>query len=175
MSAYLATVRRLNHLAAVVRGRAHHPQRYMIETLAGALEDAAIAIQSFPVDEPGQLPQPAVDALREATELLTENDFMIPAAIVGYATAPVTGSTPQMEPLNAVSLQLARQDADLRARRMALIEHGHLNSRDEAVLNAALTGLLVLHRKHERLAAAVAVDNDRPNNRGKAPADLTAH
>lgn len=172
MSAYLATVRRLNHLAAVVRGRAYHPQRYMIETLAGAIEDAAIAIQSFPVDEPGELPQGAIDALREATDLLTQNDFMIPAAIVGYAIAPVTGVMPQMEPLKAVSLQLARQDADLRARRVALIEHGHLNSRDEEVLTAALTGLVALHRQHERLAAAVAVDNDRPCNRGKAPADL---
>ncbi|WP_019061739.1 hypothetical protein [Streptomyces prunicolor] len=172
MSAYLATARRLNHLAAVVRGRAHHPQRYMIETLAGAIEDAAIAIQSYPVDEPGQLPQPAVDALREAAELLTQNDFMTPAVIVGYATAPVTGETPTMQPLNAVSMQLAREDADLRARRIALIEHGHLNSRDDEVLNAALTGLIALHRKHERLAAAVAVDNNRPCNRGKAPADL---
>ncbi|MEU1180597.1 hypothetical protein ABZ464_23645 [Streptomyces sp. NPDC005820] len=172
MSAYLATVRRLNHLAAVVRGRAHHPQRYMIETLAGAIEDAAIAIQTFPVDEPGQLPQGATDALREATDLLTQNDFMIPAAIIGYATAPVTGEMPQMEPLQAVSIRLARQDVDLRARRFALVEHGHLNSRDEEVLNAALTGLVALHRQHERLAAAVAVDNDRPCNRGKAPAHL---
>ncbi|MGW4731794.1 hypothetical protein ACWEQC_21970 [Streptomyces shenzhenensis] len=172
MSAYLATVRRLNHLAAVVRGRAYHPQRYMIETLAGAIEDAAIGIQTFPVDEPGQLPQGATDALREATDLLTQNDFMIPAAIIGYATAPVTGVMPKMEPLQAVSIQLARQDADLRARRIAIVEHGHLNSRDEEVLNAALTGLIALHRKHERLAAAVAVDNDRPCNQGKAPADL---
>lgn len=174
-SPQVATVRRLMHLAAVVRGRAYHPKRYMIETLAGAIEDAAIAIQSDPVDESGQLPQPTLDALREATDLLTQHDFMIPAAIVGYATAPVTGVMPQMEPLRAVCLQLARQDADLRARRIALIEHGHLNSRDEEVLHAALTGLIGLHRKHERLAAAVAVDNDRPCNRGKAPADLTSH
>ncbi|WP_086859795.1 hypothetical protein [Streptomyces milbemycinicus] len=174
MSAYLAAVRRLNHLAAVVRGRAYHPQRYMIETLAGAIEDAAIAIQTFPVDEPGQLPQGATDALREAADLLTQHDFMIPAAILGYATAPVTGQLPKMEPLKAVSVQLARQDADLRARRFAIVEHGHLNSRDDEVLTAALTGLIALHRKHERLAAAIAVDNDRPCNRGKAPADLAA-
>jgi hypothetical protein len=77
-----------------------------------------------------------------------------------------------MEPLNAVSLQLAREDADLRARRFALIEHGHLNARSDEVLNAALTGLIALHRKHERLAATVAADNDRPCNHGKAPADL---
>ncbi|MFF5668842.1 hypothetical protein ACFY8S_01680 [Streptomyces hygroscopicus] len=174
MSAYLDTVRRLNRLAAVVRGRAYHPQRFMIETLAGAIEDAAIAIQSAPVDEPGQLPQPAVDALREASDLLTQHDFMIPAAIIGYATAPVTGQLPEMEPLQAVSIQLARQDADLRARRFAIVEHGHLKARDEDVLNAALIGLIVLHRKHERLAAAVALDNERPCNRGKAPANLAA-
>ncbi|MER6632240.1 hypothetical protein ABT301_29170 [Streptomyces sp. NPDC000987] len=172
MSAHLATANRLMHLAAVVRGRAHHPQRFMVETLAGAIEDAAIAIRQTPVDEPDQLPQAATDVLREATGLLTEHDFMIPAVIIGYATAPVTGVLPQMEPLQAVSVQLARQDADLRARRTALVEHGHLNARDEEVLDAALTGLIVLHRKHERLAAAVAVDNDRPCNRGKAPADL---
>ncbi|PWI05495.1 hypothetical protein DIZ27_38855 [Streptomyces sp. NWU339] len=173
MSAYLATVRRLRSLATVVRGRAYHPQRYMIETLAGAIEDAAIAIQSSPVDEPGQLPLAAIGNLREATDLLTQHDFMIPAAILGYATAPIAGVMPKMEPLQAVSVQLARQDADLRARRIAIVEHGHLNARHEDVLNAALTGLIVLHRKHDRLAAAVAVDNDRPCNRGKAPADLT--
>ncbi|MDQ0762037.1 hypothetical protein [Streptomyces canus] len=172
MSAYLATARRLNHLAAVVRGRAYHPQHFMIETVAGAIEDAAIAIQSSPVDEPGQLPQPAVDALREATDLLTQHDFMIPAVIVDYATAPVTGVMPQMEPLKAVGVRLARLDADLRARRFAIVEHGHLNSRDEEVLNAALIGLTVLHRRHERLAAEIAFDNNRPWNRGKAPADL---
>ncbi|MFE3033041.1 hypothetical protein ACFXKY_15525 [Streptomyces canus] len=172
MSAYVATARRLNHLAAVVRGRAYHPQRSMVELLAGAIEDAAIAIRSFPVDEPGQLPQGAVDALGEAAELLATHDFMIPAAILGYATAPVTGKLPEMEPLNAVGVQLARRDADLRARRFAIVEHGHLNARDDEVLTAALTGLLSLHREHQRLAAAVAVDNDRPWNRGKAAADL---
>ncbi|MEU0060516.1 hypothetical protein [Streptomyces sp. NPDC006334] len=172
MSAYLTTARRLMTLATVIRGRAHYPKRYMIETLAGVIEDAAIAIQSFPVDEPGQLPEAATASLHEATTLLTQHDFMIPAAIIGYATAPLTGVTPKLEPLRTVSVQLARQDADLRARRMALIEHGHLGSRDEDVLTAALTGLIVLHRQHERLAAAVAVDNDLPDNRGKAPVDL---
>jgi hypothetical protein len=175
MSAYLATTRRLMHLARVVRGRAYHPQRYMIETVAGAIEDAAMAVESIPVDEPGQLPQVALNMLQEATDLLTEHDFMVPAVIIRYAIAPVTGAVPAMDELGAVSVQLARQDADLRARRTALIEHGHLNSRDDEVLMAALTGLIVLHRKHERLAAAVAVDNDRPCNRGKAPADLASH
>ncbi|KUN32497.1 hypothetical protein AQJ11_02935 [Streptomyces corchorusii] len=170
MSAYLASARRLMALATVVRGRAYHPQRYMIETLAGAIEDAAIALQTCPVDEPGQIPQPAADAVREATDLLTQHDFMIPAAILGYATSPITGTVPSMQPLTAVSLQLARQDIDLRARRLAIVEHGHLNSRDDEVLGAALAGLMVLHRKHERLAAAVAADNERPCNRGKAPA-----
>lgn len=165
MSAYLATARRLMHLAKAVRGRACHPKRYLIETLAGALEDAAIAIQSTPVDEPGQLPQPAADALREATDLLTRYDLMIPAVIVGYAIQPVTGTMPRLAPLNPVSPPLARLDADLRAHHMALIELGHLNSRDDDVLDAALTALIVLHRRHGRLAAAVTADDQ-----GKAPA-----
>lgn len=102
-SVYMATARRLMNLAVVVRGRAYHPKRYMIETLAGALEDAAIVIQSTPVDEPGQLPQPAVDVLEEAQELLTGHDFMIPAAVIGYATAPITGRTPQLPPVHTGS------------------------------------------------------------------------
>ncbi|MEU2264991.1 hypothetical protein ABZ568_00755 [Streptomyces olindensis] len=171
----VAATRRLMHLARIVRGRAHHPQRFMVETLAGAIEDAADIIRDYPIPCLDEVPLAANFPLREATDLLTQHDFMIPAAILGYATAPLTGVLPQMEPLNAVSLQLARQDADLRARRMALIEHGHLNSRDEDVLDAALTGLMGLHRKHERLAATVAVDNDRPCHRGKAPADLASH
>ncbi|MFF4179675.1 hypothetical protein [Streptomyces sp. NPDC001750] len=173
MSPYVTTARRLMHLARVVRGQAHHPKRYMIETLVGAIEGAAMAMASTPVDEPGQFPQPVRDMIRDATDMLTQHDFKIPAAIIGYATAPVTGVLPTMGQLDPVSVQLARQDADLRARRATVIEHGHLNSRDDEVLTAALSGLLVLHRKHERLAAAIRVDNDRPFNRGKAPADLT--
>ncbi|MDQ0961986.1 MULTISPECIES: hypothetical protein [unclassified Streptomyces] len=173
MSAYLASARRLNHLARVVRGQAVHPQRYMIDMLAGVLEDAAMTVESVPVDELGQFPQVALDMIQETVDLLTEHDFMIPAVIVRYAVAPVTGDLPTMDELGAVSVQLARQDADLRARRFALIEHGHLNSRDDEVLTAALGGLATLHRRHERLAAAVAIDNNRPDNRGKAPADLT--
>lgn len=171
---YLATARRLMHLARVVRGQAYHPQRYMIATLAGAIEEAADIVRDYPLafGEPGELPLAATFPLREATDLLTEHDFMIPAVIIRYATAPLTGDLPKMEQLSAVSVQLARQDADLRARRAALIEHGHLKSRDDEVLLAALSGLIVLHRQHERLAAAIAVDNDRPANRGQAPADL---
>ncbi|MGW3445640.1 hypothetical protein [Streptomyces sp. NPDC001076] len=173
MTPFIATVRRLNQLAAIVRGRAYHPQRYMIETLAGAIEDAAAIVRDYPIQfAPDDICLTANFPLREATDLLTKHDFMVPAAILGYATAPLTGEMPKMEPLKAVSVQLARQDADLRSRRFAIVEHGHLNSRDDEVLNAALTGLIALHRKHERLAVAVAVDNDRPCNRGKAPADL---
>ncbi|MFJ7489718.1 hypothetical protein ACIQZB_00405 [Streptomyces sp. NPDC097727] len=174
MSPYIATVRRLAHLAHVVRVMARHPQRSVIETLAGVIEDAAMAVETVAVDEPELLPQVALDMLQEAVDLLTDHDFKIPAAIVGYAVAPVTGVLPQMDQLDAVSVQLARQDADLRARRTALIEHGHLKSLDDEVLTAALTGLIALHRKHERLAAAIRVDNDRPYNRGKAPAELAA-
>ncbi|MET7809797.1 hypothetical protein ABZT26_02920 [Streptomyces sp. NPDC005395] len=172
MSRYLATARRLMGLAAVIRGQAHHPQRSMVEALAGAVEDAAIAIQTHPVDEPGRLPQPTTDALNEAADLLAGHDFRIPAVVLGYATAPVTGDTPRMRPLDTTSTQLARQDADLRARRAAVVEHGHLNSRDEDVLHAAFTALARMHRAHDRLAAIAAADNARPANRGKAPADL---
>ncbi|WP_330435828.1 hypothetical protein OIC43_37100 [Streptomyces sp. NBC_00825] len=174
MSPYVITVRRLMHLASIVRDQAQHPQRFMTETLAGVIEDAAMAVQTVVVDEPEQLPQVALDMLQEAVDLLTDHDFRIPATIIGYTVAPVTGALPQMDQLDAVSMQLARQDADLRARRATVIEHGHLNSRDDEVLTAALTGLLVLHRSHERLAASIRVDNDRPCNRGKAPADLNA-
>ncbi len=153
MTPYTTTARRLMNLAVVVRGRAYHPKRYMIETVAGALEDAAIAIQSTPVDEPGQLPQPAVDVLEEARELLTGHDFMIPAAVIGYATAPVTGRAPQLPPVHTDSEPLARLDAELRARRLALVELGHLSSRDDDVLRAAFTALIVLHRQHDRLTA----------------------
>ncbi|WP_371099009.1 hypothetical protein [Streptomyces sanglieri] len=174
MSPYATTVRRLMLLATVVRGQAQHPQRPMTETLAGVIEDAAMAVQTVVVDEPEQLPQVALNMLQEAVDLLTDHDFRIPAAIIGYAVAPVTNTLPQMDQLGAVSVQLARQDADLRARRATVIEHGHLTSRDDEVLTAALTGLIVLHRKHERLAAAIRVDNARPCNRGKAPANLNA-
>ncbi|MGA5599588.1 hypothetical protein ACPCUF_00880 [Streptomyces griseoincarnatus] len=153
MTPYTATARRLMNLAVVVRGRAYHPKRYMIETVAGAIEDAAIAIQSTPVDEPGQLPAPAATALREAAELLTRNDFMIPTTVIGYATAPVTGRAPQLPPVHTDSEPLARLDAELRARRLALVELGHLSSRDDDVLRAAFTALIVLHRQHDRLTA----------------------
>jgi hypothetical protein len=158
MHPYLATPRRLMLLARVIQGQAHHPQRYMVETLAGILEDVAITLRATPIEDSDQLSPMARDMLQEATDLLTEHDFRVPAAIIGYATAPWTGVLPKLDPLGAVSVQLASQDADLRARRLAVIERGHLNSRDDDVLMAALSCLLDLHRKHERLAAAVAAD-----------------
>ncbi|KUN37721.1 hypothetical protein AQJ30_15670 [Streptomyces longwoodensis] len=166
MSAYLLTTRRLMTLARVVRGRAYHPHRYLIDALAGAIEDAAIALTAYPVDEPGQLPQEAADALAEATEMLTRDDFMVPVAVLGYATAPVTGALPTMRPLTTSRDQVAAADRDLRARRLALVELGHLSSRDDDVMAAAFTGLIKLHRQHDRLAAAVATDLRR---HGSAP------
>lgn len=174
LSPYIATARRLTHLANVVRDQAYHPQRRTIETLAEAIEHAADIIRDYPLQFGREIPVAATFPLREATGLLTGHDFKVPAVIIGYATAPLTTTLPTMDELGAVSVHLARQDADLRARRATVIEHGHLNSRDDEVLTAALTGLIVLHRKHERLAAAIRVDNDRPCNRGKAHADLTA-
>jgi hypothetical protein len=76
-----------------------------------------------------------------------------------------------MSPPRAVSKQLASQDLDLRARRDAILRDGHLDSGDDEIVAWALRALVVLHRKHDRLAAAVAVDNERPDNRGKAPVD----
>ncbi|MGW1659111.1 hypothetical protein [Streptomyces atratus] len=56
-------------------------QRSMTETLAGVIEDAAMAVQTVVVDEPEQLPQVALNMLQEAVDLLTDHDFRIPAAI----------------------------------------------------------------------------------------------
>ncbi|MFB0617263.1 hypothetical protein [Streptomyces sp. AGS-58] len=172
MSAYQHTARRLTHLAALVRTRAYHPQRYMVETLASAIDFTADIIRDHPLASP-ETPEvsPAAEAaLREVTDLLAQYDFMIPACIIDYATAPLTGVMPTMQPLQAINERFAQRDADLRARRTAIVEHGHLNSRDDEVLEAALDGLMILHRKHARLAGAVAADNARPCNRSKAAA-----
>ena len=117
------------------------------------------------------LPVDAILTLQELIDRLAEQDFHIPPAIVGYAVAPALGELPEMRPLQAVSKQLASQDVDLRARRDAVLRHGHLDSGDDEIAAWALRALVVLHRKHNQLAAVVTVDNDRPGNRGKAPVE----
>jgi hypothetical protein len=166
-----ATARRLELLAVILRDRAHHAGRWQVERLAGLAEEAAMASVTAARFDGQDLPIDAILTLQELIDLLAAQDFHIPPAIVGYAVAPALGELPEMSPLRAVSKQLASQDVDLRARRDAALRDGHLDSGDDEIAAWALRALVVLHRKHDRLAAAVAVDNERPDNRGKAPVD----
>lgn len=166
-----ATGRRLELLAGILRDRAHHAERWQVERLVSLAEEAAMASVTAARLEGQDLPADALITLQELIDRLREHDFHIPPVIVGYAIAPALGEDPEMEPLRAVSKQLAHQDADLRARRDAVLRHGHLDSRDDETVAWALRALVVLHRKHRQLAAAVAVDNNRPDNRGKEPVD----
>jgi hypothetical protein len=84
--------------------------------------------------------------------------------VFAYVTAPFTNRTLNLEPLDAKSTQLARQDAQLRTR-IALAEHDLATEGDPTTRYALLAVLLELHRKFIRLAATVAADNARPCNR----------
>jgi hypothetical protein len=166
-----STARRLELLAVILRDRAHHAERWQVERLVALAEEAAMATVTATRLDGQDLPTDAVLTIQELIDRLSGQDFHIPPAIVGYAVAPALGELPEMSPLRTVSKQLASQDVDLRARRDAVLRDGHLGSEDDEIVAWALRALVVLHRKHDRLAAAVAIDNERPDNGGKAPVD----
>ncbi|MEU1815172.1 hypothetical protein ABZ543_08235 [Streptomyces roseifaciens] len=168
-----AAARRLTLLAAIVRDRAHHSQPWLIDRLADLLQDAAATAPATPLENGRRLPAATLDTLQQALDLMGEQDFHLSASVLEYAVAPTLGSVPPMHPLNAVTEELALQDFDLQARRDTVLHDRHLDSDDDAMVTWALRTLALLHYRHERLAATVALDNARPCNQGKPPYHLT--
>ncbi|NDK24687.1 hypothetical protein FSY75_09400 [Streptomyces sp. TR1341] len=166
--------RRLALLAGIVQDRAHHPQPHLIDRLAGLLKSAAATAAVAPLEDGRRVPAITLDTIQEASDLMEAHDFHIPASILGYVLAPALGDVPPMKALNAVSEQLARQDFELQKRRNTVLHGDRLNSDDDETVAWALRALVTILYKHERLAAAVAVDNDRPCNRGLTPFHLIA-
>ncbi|WP_381792916.1 hypothetical protein [Streptomyces niveus] len=166
--------RRLGILAGIVQDRAHHPKPYMIDQLVDLLRSAAATAAVAPLEDGRSVPALTLDTAQEASDLMEAHDFHIPASILGYALAPALGEVPPMKALNAVAGQLARQDFELQKRRNTVLHGDRLNSDGDETVAWALRALVTIHYKHERLAAAVAVDNDRPCNRGLTPFHLIA-
>jgi hypothetical protein len=160
--------RRLALLADIVQDRAHHPQPHLIDRLVDLLSRAAATAAAAPLEYGRSIPAITLDTVQEASDLMEAHDFHIPASILGYAVAPALGEVPPMKALGAVTEQLARRDFELQKRRNTVLHGDHLNSNDDETVAWALRALVILHYKHERLAAEVAVDNARPCNRGLA-------
>lgn len=169
-----AAAERLEILAGIIRERAYHPLPHSIESLAARLEDARTALLvAAPSDGQG-IPAVALDAMQEAADLMAGHDFHIPAVMVKIAVAPLTGHLPVVEALNAVGKQLAVKDFDLQRRCAAIHDGKFLDTGDREMIAWAMRALTHVHYKHERLAEAVAADNDRPAHRGKTPHHLLA-
>lgn len=166
--------RRLALLAGIVQDRAHHPQPYLIDQLVGLLKSAAATAAVAPLEDGRRVPSITLDAVQDASDLMEAHDFHIPASILGYALAPALGEVPPMKALGAVTEQLARQDFELQKRRNTVLHGDRLNSDDDETVAWVLRALVNLHYKRERLAAAVAVDNARPCNKGLTPFHLIA-
>lgn len=166
--------RRLAILAGIVQDRAHHPKPYLIDQLVGLLKSAAATAAVAPLEDGRSVPAITLDTVQEASDLMEAHDFHIPASILGYVLAPALGDLPPMKALNAVTEQLARQDFELQKRRNTVIHHDRLNSDDDEIVAWALRALVSILYKRDRLAAVVAVDNDRLCNRGLTPFHLIA-
>lgn len=161
--------RRLDLLAGIVQDRAHHPQPYLIDRLVGLLRSAAATAAVAPLEDGRSIPAITLDTVQEASDLMEGHDFHIPASILGYVLAPALGDVPPVKPLDAVTERLAREDFELQKRRNTVLHGDRLNSEDDETVAWALRALVNILYKRERLAAAVAVENDRPCNRGLTP------
>ncbi|MGW6460144.1 hypothetical protein ACWF94_30150 [Streptomyces sp. NPDC055078] len=166
--------RRLDLLAGIVQDRAHHPQPYLINRLVGLLKSAVATAAVAPLEDGRSVPAVTLDAVQEASDLMEAHDFHIPASILGYVLAPALGDVPPMKALNAVTEQLARRDFELQKRRNTVLHGDRLNSEDDESVAWALRALVSILYKHDRLAAAVTVDNARPCNQGLTPFHLIA-
>ncbi|MFF0092732.1 hypothetical protein ACFYSF_22605 [Streptomyces canus] len=167
MNAYATAARRLMIAADVFGARAHHEHRSLIDLVTAGFRSAAGAFEDIAPGAPGDLPEELDDAVTALKDVVGAHDYRLSAALVGYAIEPVTGEVPPMEALGAVGEQLAREDFDLQKRRNTVLHHRHLDSADDEIVRWALQALATIHYKHERLAAAVDVDNGRPCNQGK--------
>ncbi|WP_405893776.1 hypothetical protein OG272_15995 [Streptomyces sp. NBC_00104] len=166
--------RRLTLLAGIVEDRAHHPDPWHIGRLAASLRFAALTAPTYPIQDGRRLPAETLDVLQEARDLMEAHDFHLSPVGIDYAVAPALGPVGDMKPLGAVSEKLARDDFELQKRRNTVIHSGQLDAAADETVTWALTVLTAVHYKHERLAAVVAADNDRPCNRGKTPFHLLA-
>ncbi|MEU6595339.1 hypothetical protein ABZ923_40135 [Streptomyces sp. NPDC046881] len=167
MNAYATAARRLRLAANVFEARAHHRSPALLDIVTRGFRSAAGAFEDTAPAEPGELPEELADAVAALAMVFRAHDFHLSAALVAYAVEPVTGVTPPMKVLGAVSEKLARDDFDLQKRRNTVLHHPHLESADDEVTSWALRALATVHYKHERLAAEVAADNARLCHEGR--------
>lgn len=167
-----AAAGRARTLAELVARRAPlHPASEALLKIAALLTTAAEALET--TDAPvmdgititNTTPAETVFALMDAQAIALANPATgISDHVMWYVTAPITRRVPELGELSPVSTQLARQETRLR-NRIAVVAAELDTATDENTRYGVLEALLLLHHKFDRLADAVAVDNDRPCNR----------
>ncbi|MEC3995193.1 hypothetical protein VSR01_17290 [Actinacidiphila sp. DG2A-62] len=151
MNQYVKAATRARLLAGVIRGRAQgHPQGRELRLTAHQLGQAAAVLLGLGGSH--DIAERAQTILWRARTTAPEG---FPTDVIGYASAPLTGYNPGMADLMPADPAHARRERALRARLLAVTEAGHLDSRDEDVVRAALIALIDVHAEHAELAAAV--------------------
>ncbi|MER7135363.1 hypothetical protein ABT358_02320 [Streptomyces sp. NPDC000341] len=167
-----AAAGRARDLAELITERAAlHPASEALLKIADLLTTAATSLET--TDAPvmdgitvtNTTPAEACFALMDAQAVALGNpNAGISDHVMWYVTAPITRRVPELEQLNPVSTQLARQEVSLRTR-IALAAAELETTANEDTRHDVLEALLNLHRMFDRLADSVAVDNNRPCNR----------
>ncbi len=166
-----AAAGRARDLAELITERAAlHPASEALLKIADLLTTAATSLET--TDAPvmdgitvtNTTPAEACFALLDAQGVAQGNPLAgISDHVMWYVTAPITRRVPELEPLNPVSPQLARQEASLRTR-IALAADELRTTTDADTRRDVLEALLNLHRMFDHLADSVAFDA-RPCNR----------
>ncbi|MCX4550565.1 MULTISPECIES: hypothetical protein [unclassified Streptomyces] len=180
MNQHAKAATRARLLADLIRGRAdQHPEGGELRSIVQNLRRAAGAFRA--AGPTSGVPNLAAACLTRARMTAARTDTGIAITVFDYVTAPVTGWTPYLPDLLPADPKHVRQENELHARNFEL--SGHLDSREEDVLTAALVALVDLHGEYERLAAEVALHGRadtppttfRPHTGSRTAAHLPGH
>lgn len=152
MNGHTKAATRARLLAKLIRGRAdgHPRRRRALLTAARHLHDVTANLLDADTDTDG-IPQDADASISAAYRALTTTGTDVPLTLLHYVTDPVTGARTELPELDLIHPEFRYRARELRARHLYVIEMGHLDSRDEDVVLAALGALCDLHREWDQL------------------------
>ncbi|GGZ23546.1 hypothetical protein GCM10010387_15930 [Streptomyces inusitatus] len=139
-------------LAGITLGRADgHPESRALRLTARALDQAASVLNGRTGDQ--DITGRARAILHQAR---TAAPIEFPCEVIGYVSAPLVGHLPGVGDLMPANPLHAVRERELRARLLAILSSGLLDSSDGQEVTAALVALLDLHTDHHHLAGEVA-------------------
>lgn len=155
MNAHVKAGNRARLLGNLVGGRAMlHPQRRAFEAAARHLHDASAALLDSADGPTGHLGDDTEDALTAARRCLAATD--VPAILLAYVTAPVTGELPTLPALDLPHSTTRAHANELRAWRLGALDR--INDCNDEMAMAALDALIDVHRGWTDLVRALYSD-----------------